>query len=555
MADFPHSENIGMVLSFLDTLDGEAEAVRKDVSKSWEENVRQVRGEQWKEKRSPYFLANIIKNEVKKKVATLTEVKPQIHVKAVRTDLNKAAHIIYNASKAVFDKNSTEDAIYRIGLFGMTIGSAFMGIFYNKLEDDIELSFMDPKRVFIDPSVRSAAELDKAQYIRVDSILPLHEIRRLYPGHGALVKASERASSYVVGGKGSAFSSFLSSLPRPFKPGSPHKAGPIPRAEIKEYWIKDPQVNLEGSLLFPGGRHIIRAGDVILVDEPNPYLDGGWPLEMLEWDVDFDSPWGLDEVQDLRRLQEAINRMGDAWIHNFLLGSNFKIVADMDALDPDQWDKIDNDAGLIIRTKPNRRMEYVAPIDPSPNTPTNLEALIKLCSLLTGNLDMQGRSQATGSSALEGLQASRHTLVRSVARRLETMLQRVGQKLISRIFQYYNSNRILFQQGPSREWVAYTFERQKLLATDDGTPRPAEEIQRMYRDFKFLVTPGSSLAQTRIQRTMALLQLRSATGFAPSVRRILHESDIGDPDEVMKEGMEELSKIPQPPPARGKSGR
>lgn len=557
MADsFLERDTERQVIQFLDAIDGEAESSRREAAKNWEENIRQVRGDQWRLRRAPYFSANIIKNELKKKVATLTEVKPQIHVRATRPNLDKASHILYNACKAIFDKNSTEDAIYRVGQFGMTVGAAFLGIFYNKLENDIEVCFIDPRRVYIDPSVTAAADLDKAQYVRIDSVIPLHEIRRLYPGRGALVKPSERASTYVAGkGRPSVIASVLSMLPRTYKPGQPQKSGPIPRAEIKEYWIKDYQDNIEGSLLFPGGRHIVRAGDIILVDEANPYIDGGWPLEMLEWDTDFDSPWGMDEVQDLRRIQEAINRMGDAWVHNFLLGSNFKIIADLDALDSDQWEKLDNDAGLIIRTKPNRRMEFQPPIEPSPTTPTNLEALIRLCSLLTGNIDMQGRSQATGSAALEGLQGARHTLVRSVARRLETMLERVGQKIISRIFQHYTSDKVLFQQGPSREWISYTYERQKLLEDDNGDPRPAEEISKMYRDYRFMITPGSSLAMTRIQRTMALLQLRSATGFAPSVRRIIQESDIGDPDVVMKEGIEELGKIPSPPPAKGRSGK
>jgi hypothetical protein len=135
------------------------------------------------------------------------------------------------------------------------------------------------------------------------------------------------------------------------------------------------------------------------------------------------------------------------------------------------------------------------------------------------------------------------------------MLERVGQKMISRIFQFYTSDRVLFQQGATREWMAYTYVRQQLLLDDDGNARPLEEQEKLFRDFKFLVTPGSSLAATRVQRTMAALQLRSATGVAPSVRRILQEADMGDPDELMKEGLEEAKYLPEPPPPKGKGGR
>lgn len=548
------------VLKFLDSLDSECESSKRDIAAKWEENIKQVRGDQWRMKRAPYFLANIVKNQVRRKVATLTESKPQIQIRARKPNLDKSSAILYNSAKSIFDRNHTDDTIYRVSQFGMTMGSAFIGIFWNKIDDDIELAFVDPRRVFLDPTVTAAPDLDKAQYLRIDTVLPLHEIRTAFPGRGMLVKPNERVSTYSVGGlrnRGNLLSA-LGMLPRPYRPGSRTKSGPIPRAEVKEYWIKDPQINLQGDFLFPNGRHIIRCDDVILIDEKNPYIDGGWPLEMFEWDVDYESPWGLDEVNDLRRLQESINRLGDAWIHNTLLSSNFRVIADLDALDQDQWEKLDNEAGLVIKKKPNRQLEYQPPLPAPVETPGHIQGLIALCDLLTGNSDAQsgkGGSTANASAAIEGLQMARQTLVRSVARRLESMLERVGQKLISRIFQYYTSDRILFQQGANREWITYTYERQKLLEDDQGMPRSPEEVAKMFRDFKFLISPLSSLAMTRVQRTMAALQLRSATGFVPSVRRIMQESDFGDPDELIREGLEELSKLPAPPPPKGRGGR
>lgn len=545
------------VVKFLTRIDEEADASVRDRHKVWEENIKQVKGDQWRFKRAPFFLANVIKNQVRRKVATLTESKPQIQVRARRPNLDKSSSILYNCSKAIFDRNHTDDAIYRVSQFGMTMGCAFMGIFHNKIHDDIDLVFIDPRRVRLDPMITAAADLDQAQYIRLDTVLPLHQIKTAFPGHGARVVPDERLSSFTPSTRTSRslYPMTAGSLPRPYRHGSPTKVGAIPRAEIREYWIKDPQLNHLGNELFPGGRHIIRCGNVVLVDEVNSYLDGAWPLEMFEWDVDYESPYGLDEVQDLRRIQEALNRIGDSWVHNILIGSNFRIVADLDALDPDQWDKLDNEAGLIIRKKPNRTIEYQPPVPADPSTPGYLEGLIRLCDLLTGNSDAQGKSAVQGSAALEGLQMARQTLVRSVARRLESMLERVGQKVISRIFQYYTSDRVLFQLGPNRDWIAYTFERQRLLQDDAGKVRDAKEIAKMYRDFRFMVSPLSSLALTRVQRTMAALQLRAATGVAPSVRRILQEADFGDPDELMREGLEELKSLPPPPPPKGRGGR
>lgn len=555
----PSGDEIAL-LRFLDAVDGETEAAKRDHVRTWEDNIKQVRGDQWRLRRQPYFLANIIKNQVRRKVSTLTEAKPEFKVQAVKPDVSKAATAVYNACKAVLDGAYFDDTLARLCQYGMAFGSGFVGISWDPLREDVDISFLDPRRVFLDPGIREASRLDRGQYIRIDTILPLSEVRRLFPVRGALVKPDSKYSSYSEGtgrSRTSVTSTVLAMLPRVYKPGLPNKPGPIPRAEIREYWIRDSKLNTEGAELFPGGRHIVRAGNIVLLDEPNPYWDGGWPIEMFEWDMDFDSPWGLDDVQDLRRLQESINRMGDAWIRNLLLGSNFKIVGDVDALDPDQWEKLDNEAGLIIRKKPQRQLDYVPAVPPDPNTPAAIEGLIRLCDMLTGNADARGseRSGASASAALEGLQMARQTLVRSVARRLESVIERLGQKLISRIFQYFTADRMLFIIGPEKDWIPYAFQRELILKRDDGSMRPAKERETMFRDFQFMVTPLSSLALTRVQRTMAALQLRSATGVAPSVRRILAESDMGDPDAMIKEGLEEAKTLPPPPPPRGRGGR
>jgi len=556
MAGLPPKGEELQLIRFLDAIDSEAESTKREVSRPWEENIRQVQGEQWKIKRAPYFLANIIKNQVKRKVSAITEMRPQIRISAQKPGLTKAASVLYNSARSIFDRNETDDTFYRLCMFAMTLGPGFLSTTYDPIEDDIMISFVDPRNVYLDPGVRASSHLRQAQYVRIDTPISLADIRRRFPGRGALVQPDERLSSYAEKSRTSLISAALSMLPRPYHPGVSRKTGPIPRAELREYWINDPQINTEGEPLFPGGRHVIRSGNLILVDESNQYWDGEWPIDMFEWDVEFDHPWGTGDIGDLRRLQEAINRMGDSWIKNLLLGGNFRVIADMDALDPDQWDRLDNDAGLIVRKKPNRQFDYHPPIPADPGTPTAIQSLMQLCDLLTGNLDpSSGRAESGPGAGLEGLQNARQVLVRSVARRFESMLGRVGQKLISRVFQYYTANRILFQQGPSHEWVSYTFERQKLLEDDDGKIRSSADRTKMYRDFKFLVTPGSSLASTRIQRVMAALQLRAATAVAPSVRRILAEADFGDPDELIQEGLEELSKLPQPPPQKGRGGR
>jgi len=225
------------LLRFLDAMDSEGESIKREVARSWDENIRQVRGDQWRLRRPPYFLANVIKNQMKRKIASLTEVKPRFRIGSKEPGRELAANELYQACKAILDQSHVQDSWYRMAQFGFTTGSAFIQTTYDPVIDDIVLSYIDPRRVYIDPGLMAASELGTAaQYIRIDTIMALADIRRRFPGRGSLVKPDERYSSYAEGypkGRTSLMSSVLSMMPRPFKWGQPVKVGPIPRTEVR----------------------------------------------------------------------------------------------------------------------------------------------------------------------------------------------------------------------------------------------------------------------------------------------------------------------------------
>lgn len=551
------------LLRFLDSLDEEGKSARELSAKHWDESMRQLKGDQWRMSRNPHFMANIIKNQVDRKVAALTEVKPTIKVVPTKGQLEGAATILNQTIKALWDAQQVDQVLYRLSRMAMTVGAGFLHTYWDSAADgykgDIQIRMLDPRRVVIDPGVTEAENLKDGAYIAIETFDTLNNIRQRFPGRGALVKADSQYSSTLMpknyGGGGGVISAVLRQMPRVFKPGPAIKQGPIQRAILREYWIRDPQIGLDGQPLYPTGRHVIRAGDVVLVDENNPYWDGMWPIDMFDWSPDLDSPWGLGEVPELRRLQEAFNRIGDGIVRNALISNNVKIIADMDALEPDQWDQVTNEDGLIIKKRPGREFTYEYPREMPAYLFQLMTQLIQMAEMLTGNTDLSKQSPSGGplaASALEGIQAQAQTLVRAVARRLEGVLERMGQKLISRVIQFYTHDRVLHMLGPSNEWIGYTYERQKMLTKDDGSLRQALEREQMFKDFRFLVVPGSSLATTRVQRTMMAMQLRAALGVVPPVKTILKEADLGDPDELIAEGLAEAQKYGFQPPQPGK---
>lgn len=93
------------------------------------------------------------------------------------------------------------------------------------------------------------------------------------------------------------------------------------------------------------------------------------------------------------------------------------------------------------------------------------------------------------------------TTIRLKARQLEGMIQRIGQKLIPRIFAYYTTDRMFNFVGGNGKIEQYLYERQKIKAL----------IQRKgmqsFQDYQFKVIPASSLAMTKWQKGLMAVQL------------------------------------------------
>ena len=157
--------------------------------------------------------------------------------------------------------------------------------------------------------------------------------------------------------------------------------------------------------------------------------------------------------------------------------------------------------------------------------------------------------------AIEGLQLAMEGSIRTASRKMEEFISRIGQKLISRILQYWTSDRLLYLIGDDSKWRSFEFHRSKLLMTQDPTtgklrPRSTEEIQKAYRDFRFAVEPGSSLAVTKVQRAMMKSELAKVGRMRWT--KVLEELGIENPEEEIQKAQEELKKYPMPETGDGR---
>lgn len=534
----PAFQSEDKLLSFLDKIDEETADARGDVVKRMEENQEILRGKVWKGKSTPTFLYNIIENCFEDKVGKLSETKPTMAVLAARSGLGGAAETLHRAVSSIWDTKKMEFKSERIAAFGAIAGVAFVGTPFNPNANygtgDIDIVVKDPRTCGTDLCITNAEDADMGEYMTVEDFVSLDVIGSMYPGRGALVKPDERLSGYRQPSEPPSAGSIIKWAYRQMmnrtKQEGQSRVSVIPKAILKEYYIQDRRKSIDdlgvvpivdgltkyaedGSIPFPGGRRILRAGDILLEDCYNHYWDGRPPLDMMSWKIDLESAWTGDEIQGVKRMAEAQNRLGDAYAKTALLNGVVRVIMDSGALSPEERNKLSNEAGQIITKQPGRELQYMVPQLLPPEILVFIDKLHEWIRQKIGVTQAPTQKQVPSivtGPAIEGLQLMIETPIRTAARRVEEFYQRVGNKLISRVFQFYTSDRLLHLIEPNGKWAEFEFERMKILQDKNGKPRSKEDQQKAYRDFYFTIEPGSSLAVTKTQRAamkMALVQM------------------------------------------------
>lgn len=111
----------------------------------------------------------------------------------------------------------------------------------------------------------------------------------------------------------------------------------------------------------------------------------------------------------------------------------------------------------------------------------------------------------TAGAALDTLATLASTVLRLKARQLEGLLERIGQKLISRIFEFFSDERIFNLAGDDGNYQQWVFNRAAIIAA-----YPGDSIRNAFQDYTFKVQPGSSLSMTKWQKGLLAFQLFQA---------------------------------------------
>lgn len=527
----------------------EANTVKQLIERDWSGATDMLRGQQLHPNRprhKPPAVLNMLRPLAERKISMMTDTKPRMKVMATRagTGYPNAARLLDEATNAWWDDFGMDMTLARGILQAITFGSLIVNTYWSPSRGDIVVDIVDPRNFYIDPYIVDPEQLSEAEYVIYEETPSLEAVKMRFGGKADGIKPWSvpltEASTETW------FTRMRSRFMTPF--GRKAEESAIPRTLLRHYWLRDHSyVEVDVSSQdgkthtvrrrkYPGGRYVIWAHDgIILHDEANPYYDLLHPFDMMSWYENTDTPWGDSEVFAQKNPQLLVNKLAEVITENTMLMGNAIWIADKTAFPaddgPDGWGQLTNVPGQVIKKRPGTevRREYPQAV---PNSAMNmLQHLEQFVESRAGGLpDLLTKGKAgnvQSGMGIEALQMTASAMIRLKARALESLIQRVGQKIISRMIQFYTQDRILHVLGPGNEFKEYTWVRKQF-----HDALGAEALKDAHRCFRFRVTPGSSLNMTRVQRALEAVQLY--TLGCVDRQAVLDAVEFPNRDEVLK---------------------
>ena len=502
----PLSEGENKLIKYLDSLYIEGAGARAKASQNWEQGIEAIKGNVWPQRRPKYKInavMNFLAQIIERKAAILTDSRPTITVVSRKQMDDPVADILQKVIEGILDEKNFEQKITEFVMLEQYFGFALFNTCYDKSLDygngDIDLVVIDPRCFIFDPFVTRSWNLQYGEYCCLETVKPTELLREQYRSRRDDIKADLTTTEI----KSDSLIHKVRDLFQLNQDKPKERSSVIPRSIVRDWWIRDRTTRRGDALAYPNWRHIIIAGGVPVEDGANPYADGNHPFDGMEWGFNVDSPYGFNEINNLENPQIMFNKLLATVLENAILLGNGIWVGEENALSKEGWDRLTNEPGSKVKIRKGTMLRR-EPAPPLPNYMIEtLNLLVMGLEKLSGITEVtEGRrpGQITSGVAIEQLALMAQTTIRLKARQLEGLLQRIGQKLISRIFSYYTTDRVftLVGEGGIKQ---YHYERAKLKEA------LRERGSNVFQDYQFRVVPASSLAMTKWQKGLIATQL------------------------------------------------
>ena len=339
--------------------------------------------------------------------------RPVLRVEHRKAGLKTMAKTLEKATSAVWQESDLQRQCYKMCHNAAIQRSSGIYTGYDPTTDEIYFEVLTNKQILCDPVVTEAGLIDRGEYLFIERIKPLSDLRLRFPGRGAQVKPDSSLVNLNRGVK--TVDSPVTDLVKSNAHKAPSDA--IERAKVWEGFIRDRQMDLSGKRLFPGYRHIIHTNDIILSDMPLSYWDGHIPVDWFDWAVDPEHPWGLSAISLLRRLQLSFNNIMDGTVENTLISNFISIIGDHDAIDDKRWKELQKIRSTIVlrKTGQNKAITVTPPEPYGADKVMLAKTLFNFAQLIFGVTDVTlGESPGSLQSgvAIEGLQEGANLMTR-----------------------------------------------------------------------------------------------------------------------------------------------
>lgn len=491
------------LIQLVDDVLGKNKKHRRTYDHNWLEDYRMFRGRQWKEQRPSYRhseVLNYIFRSIQSTVPIQVDARPRFEYLPQEPGDAEVAEIINEVAEADWVRHNWGEQLLEV-----VYDSNIYGTGLSEMEGEpnrINYESRDPVYCFPAPEARDTNR-GCPTFVYAEP-KDLGWIKRKHPDKAKFLKAdvaqlitSERSQNDVRF-RSPADRNQVMEGSTPTDPANKDLALYKVLYLTPEYCAEDfdeeerpvideatgePRVREDGSreveyvqkAKYPNGRRIITCAGVLLDDGPIPYDDGEIPFDRY---VNYLLPrefWGMSEVEQLKGPQRMINK-----IYSFaldvltLMGNPIWMVPSSSGVDPDS---LTNRPGLNVEYDGENSPQRVEGVSLQPFVLQMFDKLGEVFDSISGSQDVTRGVQPTGvtaASAISSLQEAAHTRIRQKARNLDFYLQGVGQKYLSRLFQFMSAPQVYRLTG--KDGAARYF-RMQVEPTEGQNGVPGKKVR------------------------------------------------------------------------------
>lgn len=450
---------------------------RRMYDHEWLEYYRMFRGRQWKEQRPSYRhseVLNFIFRSIQSTVPIQVDARPRFEYLPQEPGDMEVAEIINEVAEADWIRHNWGEQLLEV-----VYDSNVYGTGLSEMEGEpnkINYESRDPVYCFPAPEARDTNR-NCPNFVYAEP-KDLHWIKRKYPDKAKFLKAdvaqlmtNERTQNDVRF-RSPADRNMVMEGTTPTDPANKDLAlykvlYLTPEAcsdeydeeerEVIDQATGEPKVSGETGetereyiqkAKYPRGRKIVTCAGVLLEEGENPYSDGEIPFDRYVNYLMSREFWGMSEVEQLAGPQRVINKVFSFALDVLtLMGNPIWLVPSSSGVDPDS---LTNRPGLNVEydgETPPQRMEGV---NLQPFVLQLFDRISEIFDSISGSQDVTRGVQPTGVTAMgaiNSLQEAAQTRIRQKSRNLDFYLQGVGQKYLSRMFQFYSAPQVVRLTG------------------------------------------------------------------------------------------------------------